>query len=156
MSDQSATQTRELAPARSAWHVALVRPETMTFLLLIFGLIGASYLSPFFLDINYILRSFTLTAEMSIVAPRTKPRIIAIAKNITTGKGIPAIITVLIPIKLSGTRIDLSPAITCASPRKKISVPIVTMIEGSCIRIDKKAFSAPIIKPANKATNTAR
>ena len=62
MSDQSATQTRELAPARSAWHVALVRPETMTFLLLIFGLIGASYLSPFFLDINYILRSFTLTA----------------------------------------------------------------------------------------------
>ena len=40
----------------------------MTFLLLIFGLIGASYLSPFFLDINYILRSFTLTAEMSIVA----------------------------------------------------------------------------------------
>lgn len=68
MSDQSATQTRELAPARSAWHVALVRPETMTFLLLIFGLIGASYLSPFFLDINYILRSFTLTAEMSIVA----------------------------------------------------------------------------------------
>ena len=68
MSDQSTTQTRELAPARSAWHVALVRPETMTFLLLIFGLIGASYLSPFFLDINYILRSFTLTAEMSIVA----------------------------------------------------------------------------------------
>ena len=68
MSDQSATQTRELAPVRSAWHVALVRPETMTFLLLIFGLIGASYLSPFFLDINYILRSFTLTAEMSIVA----------------------------------------------------------------------------------------
>ena len=48
--------------------MALVRPETMTFLLLIFGLIGASYLSPFFLDINYILRSFTLTAEMSIVA----------------------------------------------------------------------------------------
>ena len=68
MSNQSATQTRELAPARSTWYVAVVRPETMTFLLLIFGLIGASYLSPFFLDINYILRSFTLTAEMSIVA----------------------------------------------------------------------------------------
>ena len=68
MSDPITTQTRELAPARSAWHVALVRPETMTLLLLIFGLVGASYLSPFFLDINYILRSFTLTAEMSIVA----------------------------------------------------------------------------------------
>jgi len=40
----------------------------MTFLLLVFGLIGASLLSPFFLDVNYILRSFTLTAEMSIVA----------------------------------------------------------------------------------------
>jgi rhamnose transport system permease protein len=40
----------------------------MTFLLLVLGLIGASILSPFFLDINYILRSFTLTAEMSIAA----------------------------------------------------------------------------------------
>ena len=68
MTDQSGTLSRESAPARSAWPVALVRPETMTFLLLIFGLIGASYLSPFFLDMNYILRSFTLTAEMSIVA----------------------------------------------------------------------------------------
>jgi rhamnose transport system permease protein len=40
----------------------------MTFLLLIVGLVGASTLSPFFLDASYILRSFTLTAEMSIVA----------------------------------------------------------------------------------------
>ena len=68
MSVTTDTQTRELAPARPTWHVVLVRPETMTFLLLIFGLIGASILSPFFLDVNYILRSFTLTAEMSIVA----------------------------------------------------------------------------------------
>jgi rhamnose transport system permease protein len=45
-----------------------VRPETMTLVLLIAGVIGASILSPFFLDVNYILRSFTLTAEMSIVA----------------------------------------------------------------------------------------
>ena len=66
MTDQSATQTREPVPAVVAWHKNLVRPETMTFLLLIFGLIGASY-SSIFLDINYILR-FTLTAEMSIVA----------------------------------------------------------------------------------------
>ena len=68
MTDAAAPQTRELAPARPTWHVVLVRPETMTFLLLIFGMIGASILSPFFLDVNYILRSFTLTAEMSIVA----------------------------------------------------------------------------------------
>lgn len=64
----SETRGRELAPARPTWHIVLVRPETMTLLLLVFGLIGASILSPFFLDVNYILRSFTLTAEMSIVA----------------------------------------------------------------------------------------
>jgi rhamnose transport system permease protein len=40
----------------------------MTALLIIIGLIGASILSPFFLDVNYIMRSFTLSAEMSIVA----------------------------------------------------------------------------------------
>lgn len=68
MTDAADTQTRELAPARPTWHVVLVRPESMTFVLLVFGLIGASILSPFFLDVNYILRSFTLTAEMSIVA----------------------------------------------------------------------------------------
>lgn len=68
MSDAATSPTRELAPTRPTWHILLVRPETMTFLLLVFGLIGASILSPFFLDVNYILRSFTLTAEMSIVA----------------------------------------------------------------------------------------
>lgn len=68
MSDISAPAAREPVPARPGWHVLLVRPETMTFLLLVAGLIGASILSPFFLDANYILRSFTLTAEMSIVA----------------------------------------------------------------------------------------
>jgi len=68
MSVTTDSQSQELAPSRPSWHVVLVRPETMTFLLLVFGLIGASLLSPFFLDVNYILRSFTLTAEMSIVA----------------------------------------------------------------------------------------
>jgi rhamnose transport system permease protein len=68
MTDTTVATTRELAPARPTWHLILVRPETMTFLLLIAGLVGASTLSPFFLDANYILRSFTLTAEMSIVA----------------------------------------------------------------------------------------
>lgn len=68
MSDSGGVSSRELAPARPTWHVMLVRPESMTFVLLIGGLIGASILSPFFLDVDYILRSFTLTAEMSIVA----------------------------------------------------------------------------------------
>lgn len=63
-----ATLGRGAAPARSLWHVILVRPETMTLALLVLGVIIASQLSPFFLDINYILRSFTLSAEFAIVA----------------------------------------------------------------------------------------
>jgi rhamnose transport system permease protein len=54
---------REAAPPRPLWHVILVRPETMTLLLLLIGVIVASQLSPFFLDIGDILRSFTLSAE---------------------------------------------------------------------------------------------
>ncbi|RYE87903.1 MAG: ABC transporter permease [Hyphomicrobiales bacterium] len=59
---------REAAPPRPLWHVILVRPETMTLVLLILGVIVASQLSPFFLDVSYILRSFTLSAEFAIVA----------------------------------------------------------------------------------------
>ncbi len=59
---------REAAPPRPLLHVILVRPETMTLVLLILAVIVASQLSPFFLDINYILRSFTLSAEFAIVA----------------------------------------------------------------------------------------
>jgi rhamnose transport system permease protein len=59
---------REAAPPRPLWHVVLVRPETMTLLLLIVGVVVASQLSPYFLDISYILRSFTLSAEFAIVA----------------------------------------------------------------------------------------
>src|SRR5690606_18119844 len=59
---------RESAPPRPLWHVILVRPETMTLLLLILAVIVASQLSPYFLDISYILRSFTLSAEFAIVA----------------------------------------------------------------------------------------
>ena len=44
------------------------RPESMTFILLIVALFGASMLSEYFLDVNYILKSFTLTAELSIAA----------------------------------------------------------------------------------------
>ncbi len=59
---------REAAPPRPLWHVILVRPETMTLVLLIVAVIVASQLSPFFLDANYILRSFTLSAEFALVA----------------------------------------------------------------------------------------
>jgi rhamnose transport system permease protein len=59
---------RGAAVPRSLLHIMLVRPETMTFVLLILAVIVASQLSPFFLDINYILRSFTLSAEFAIVA----------------------------------------------------------------------------------------
>lgn len=51
-----------------SYNTIFNRPETMTFVLLLIALIGASLLSEFFLDINYILRSFTLTAELSIAA----------------------------------------------------------------------------------------
>ena len=59
---------QDAAPARPAWQVVLVRPETMTLLLLILGVFAGGLLSPFFLDIGYILKSFTLYAEFAIVA----------------------------------------------------------------------------------------
>ena len=65
---ETITPSREAAPARPAWQILLIRPEMMTFLLLIIGIIVGSQLSPFFLDINYILKSFTLYAEFAIVA----------------------------------------------------------------------------------------
>lgn len=58
----------EATAPRPAWQVLLVRPETMTLLLLIIGVFVGSQLSQFFLDINYILKSFTLYVEFAIVA----------------------------------------------------------------------------------------
>lgn len=67
--DNATTVTpRDAAPPRPLWHVILVRPETMTLVLLVIAIFGASLLSPFFLDVAYILRSFTLSAELAIVA----------------------------------------------------------------------------------------
>ncbi len=60
--------TREAAPARPRWQVWFLRPETMTFVLLVAALFGASALSPFFADVGYILDSFTLSAEFAMVA----------------------------------------------------------------------------------------
>jgi rhamnose transport system permease protein len=59
---------REAAPPRPRWQVIVIRPETMTLILLIVGFCCASLLSPYFLDVNYILRSFTLSAEFAMVA----------------------------------------------------------------------------------------
>jgi rhamnose transport system permease protein len=77
MTDQTSTDHTSPTPTVSAldaamprplWQVILIRPETMTFVLLIGALVAASLLSPYFLDINYILSSFTLYAEFSLVA----------------------------------------------------------------------------------------
>lgn len=62
------TATRPNAPAHPVWKVALIRPEVMTFALLVLAIVVASQISPFFLDINYILRSFTLYSEIALVA----------------------------------------------------------------------------------------
>ena len=62
------TSGHDAAPARPRWQVVLVRPETMTLILLILGIFAGGLLSPFFLDINYILRSFTLYSEFAMVA----------------------------------------------------------------------------------------
>jgi rhamnose transport system permease protein len=59
---------REAAPPRPLWHRVLVRPESLTLVLLVLGVIVASRLSPYFLDIGYILRSFALSAEIALVA----------------------------------------------------------------------------------------
>ena len=58
----------DAAKPRPRWQVILIRPETMTFVLLILGFIVASQLSPYFLDARYILRSFTLSTEFALVA----------------------------------------------------------------------------------------
>jgi len=68
MTEQPTDIAREARPARPTWHVVLVRPETMTLVLLVAGVVGASALSPYFLDASYILRSFTLYAEIAMAA----------------------------------------------------------------------------------------
>lgn len=68
MTDIAKPTAREAAPARPGWQVALYRPETMTLVLLVLGMFGASALSPYFLDVAYILDSFTLSAEFAMVA----------------------------------------------------------------------------------------
>lgn len=68
MTDITKPTARDAAPTRPGWQVALYRPETMTFVLLVLAMFGASALSPYFLDVAYILDSFTLSAEFAMVA----------------------------------------------------------------------------------------
>ena len=72
MSDTLTTAKRpdaqRVAKPRPRWQAIIMRPETMTFALLILATIGASWLSPFFADIDYILESFTYYSEYALVA----------------------------------------------------------------------------------------
>jgi rhamnose transport system permease protein len=71
MTDQTTSapvSALDAARPRPRWQVILIRPETMTFILLVLAFIVSSLISPYFLDINYILSSFTIYAEFSIVA----------------------------------------------------------------------------------------
>jgi len=68
VSSTIAPTPQDAAPARPRWQTLLIRPETMTLILLVIGIFAGSQLSPFFLDVSYILRSFTLYSELAIVA----------------------------------------------------------------------------------------
>jgi len=68
VSSTIAPAPQDAAPARPRWQTLLIRPETMTLILLVIGIFAGSQLSPFFLDVSYILRSFTLYSELAIVA----------------------------------------------------------------------------------------
>lgn len=59
---------RESAAAKPRWKILLVRPESVTFVLLILATIVASHLSPFFADLGFILESSTYYIEFAIVA----------------------------------------------------------------------------------------
>ncbi|MCX5496603.1 ABC transporter permease [Kaistia dalseonensis] len=67
-SPRPAVILREAAKPRPRWQVILVRPETVTFLLLIIATIVATRLSPFFADLGFILESSTYYVEFAIVA----------------------------------------------------------------------------------------
>ncbi|WDR02327.1 ABC transporter permease [Devosia algicola] len=65
---ETVKHTRDSADARPMWQVVLVRPEVMTFALLVGAFIIASNLSPFFSDAQFILESSTYYVEYSIIA----------------------------------------------------------------------------------------
>lgn len=58
----------DAAPPRPLWQVIVIRPETMTLALLALAIVVGAQLSPYFLDVRYILDSFTLSAELALLA----------------------------------------------------------------------------------------
>lgn len=60
--------SHDVAPARPLWQVLLIRPEVMTFVLLLGAFAVASQLSPFFADTTFILESATFYVEYAIIA----------------------------------------------------------------------------------------
>ena len=84
------------------------RPESMTFILLILALIGASMLSEYFLDVNYILKSFTLTAELSIAALVLTMVIISGEIDLSAASNIALSACVFAYVQASGVPISLA------------------------------------------------
>jgi rhamnose transport system permease protein len=58
----------DAAPARPLWHVIIVRPVTLTIVLLILEPIVASVFWPESLNLQYVLSTFTLTAPLALMA----------------------------------------------------------------------------------------
>lgn len=56
------------AELRPMWQVILIRPEVMTFVLLLIAFAVATQLSPFFADATFILESATFYVEYAIIA----------------------------------------------------------------------------------------
>ena len=64
----SATETFDAAKARPLWHRIVVRPESVTLLLLIGAVFVSAWLSPFFADLRFVLESATFYIEFGIIA----------------------------------------------------------------------------------------
>ncbi len=58
----------ERPPTSFSWRRALLRPEVMTFVLLVIAAIVGTQLSPFFADLGFVLESATYYIEFGIVA----------------------------------------------------------------------------------------
>ena len=103
MRDQFKNQNKKLNLS-----ILVNRPESMTFILLILALIGASMLSEYFLDVNYILRSFTLTAELSIAALVLTMVIISGEIDLSAASNIALSACVFAYVQASGVPISLA------------------------------------------------
>ncbi len=103
MRDQFKNQNKKLNLS-----ILVNRPESMTFILLILALIGASMLSEYFLDVNYILKSFTLTAELSIAALVLTMVIISGEIDLSAASNIALSACVFAYVQASGVPISLA------------------------------------------------